>query len=64
MKKCSRQTVYNAARKGEINIDRSQGFPIIFLTEKNLNWKSGQNIGRPKKGIMRIPESHLSKSLN
>jgi hypothetical protein len=53
MKKCSRQTVYNAERVGEIDIDRSTGFPVIYLTEKNLKWKP-EPIGRPKKVIMRI----------
>lgn len=51
IKNCTRQTVYNAARKGLIAIDRQQGFPIIYLTEKNNNWKPGQNIGRPSKII-------------
>ncbi len=49
MKGCSRETVYAAERRGEVNIDRSAGFPVIYLTEKNLNWKPGQRIGRPKK---------------
>jgi len=54
MKKCTRQTVYNAISKGEIDIDRSQGFPIVYLTEKNLNWKPGQNIGRPHKQPVKL----------
>ncbi len=54
MKKCSRETIYNAAKRGEVDIDRSAGFPVVYLTEKNLNWKSGQNTGRPKKGILNI----------
>lgn len=54
LKKCSRETIYNAAKRGKVDIDRSAGFPIIYLTEKNLNWKPGQNTGRPKKGILDI----------
>lgn len=49
MKKCSRETVYNAAKRGYIQIDRSSGIPVIFLNEKNLSWRPGQNRGRPKK---------------
>uniref|UniRef100_A0A7V2ZLE1 Helix-turn-helix domain-containing protein n=1 Tax=Ignavibacterium album TaxID=591197 RepID=A0A7V2ZLE1_9BACT len=49
MKKCSRETVYNAAKRGYIEIDRSSGIPVIFLNEKNLSWQPGQNRGRPKK---------------
>ena len=49
LKKCSRETVYNAARNDRIAIDRSSGIPVIFLTEKNLSWKPGKNIGRPRK---------------
>jgi hypothetical protein len=54
MKKCSRETIYNAAKRGEVDIDRSNGFPVIYLTVKNLNWMPGQNTGRPKKGILNI----------
>jgi len=49
IKGCSRQTIYLAEERGEIDIDRTAGFPIVYLTKKNLNWKPGQRIGRPKK---------------
>lgn len=49
LKKCSRETIYNAAKKGYLNIDRSSGTPVIFLNEKNLSWQPGFNQGRPKK---------------
>ena len=39
MKNCSRETIYSAERKGEIDIDRSSGFPVVYLTAKNLGWK-------------------------
>lgn len=39
MKKCSRETIYSAGRKGELDIDRTAGFPVIYLTEKNNSWK-------------------------
>jgi len=39
MKKCSRENIYNAERKGEVDVDRSAGFPVIYLTEKNSQWK-------------------------
>jgi len=48
LKKCSRECIYKADRKGEITIDRSAGFPVIFLTEKNRSWKP-RGKGRPKK---------------
>jgi hypothetical protein len=54
LKKCSRETIYNAAKRGEVDIDRSAGFPVVYLTEKNLNWMPGQKIGRPKKEILYI----------
>lgn len=54
LKECTRQTVYNAESKDEVDIDRSQGFPIVYLTKKNLNWKPGQNIGRPKKEVIKL----------
>ena len=53
MKKCSRVTIYNAAKSGEVDIDRQAGFAVIYLNEKNLNWKPAQ-VGRPKKGILNI----------
>lgn len=54
MKKCSRETIYNAAKRGEIDIDRSAGFPVIYLNEKNTAWQPGKKVGRPKKGILKI----------
>ena len=48
MKKCSRETVYNAAKRGEIDIDRTAGVPVIYLTEKNLKWMPRQKMGRPR----------------
>ena len=48
MKECSRETVYNAAKRGKIDIDRTSGIPVIHLTEKNMDWKPGQNMGRPR----------------
>lgn len=48
MKKCSRENIYNAERKGEISIDRTAGFPVIYLTKENLNWKPKEK-GRPPK---------------
>lgn len=50
LKKCSREAVYNAEKRGEIEIDRSAGFPVIHLTEKHQNWKPNSQ-GRPKKEI-------------
>lgn len=58
MKKCSRENIYNAAERGEVDIDRTAGFPVIYLTEKNLKWKPAQ-VGRPKKGILEIPKGIL-----
>ena len=48
LKKCSRETIYKAADRGEVEIDRSSGIPVIFLTEKNSSWKPGE-VGRPRK---------------
>ena len=48
MKNCSRETVYKAAKSEKVNIDRSAGFPVIHLNDKNLSWNP-QQIGRPKK---------------
>lgn len=62
LKNCTRQTIYNAERDGEIDIDRSQGFPVVFLTKKNSNWKAGQNVGRPSKEIADIPGFEAKKS--
>jgi hypothetical protein len=53
MKKTTRENVYSAERKGEVDIDRTAGFPVIFLTNKNINWKP-RGKGRPKKGILKI----------
>lgn len=53
MKKCSRETVYKAERKGEIEIDRTAGFPIIYLSEKNLYWKPKRQ-GRPPNKVLDI----------
>jgi len=50
-KGCSRMTIYAAEERGELKIDRSAGFPVIYLTKENLAWKPGQRIGRPKKVI-------------
>ena len=61
MKKCSRQTVYSAENKGEIVIDRSQGFPVVYVTDKNLTWQSGKIIGRHQKEIKSISKYHFSK---
>lgn len=47
IKNTTRENVYAAERKGEIDIDRSAGFPIIFLTEKNRKWKPRKK-GRPR----------------
>lgn len=48
-KGCSRQTIYAAERRGEIDINRDAGFPVVYLTKKNLAWKPGQKVGRPRK---------------
>ncbi len=58
MKKCSRETIYNAAKRGEVDIDRQAGFPVIYLTGKNIKWNPG-NVGRPKKGVLEIPKGIL-----
>ena len=50
MKGCSRESVYKAERKGELVIDRSAGFPVVYLTEMNLNWKPRKK-GRPRKQV-------------
>lgn len=38
-KGCSRQNIYNAEKRGEVEIDRTKGFPVIFLNKNNTNWK-------------------------
>lgn len=48
LKGCSRENIYNAEKKGEVSIDRSAGFPVVFITEKNKNWKPRRK-GRPTK---------------
>ena len=55
MKNCSRENVYNAARNGEVDIDRSAGFPVIYLTNKNLNWIPKEK-GRPKKESLPVSD--------
>lgn len=61
LKKCSRETIYNAAKRGEVEIDRSSGTPLIFLTEENMNWKPGQNIGRPRAKYVEITSAEIKK---
>lgn len=53
LKKCSRETVYRAEKNQEIDINRTAGFPVIFLTDKNKEWEP-RRIGRPKKEILKI----------
>jgi len=63
MKKCSRETVYNAAKRGKIDIDRNSGMPVIYLTEKNLNWNPGENIGRPRKESVDLVATEINKGI-
>ena len=63
MKKCSRQTIYNAAKEGKIDIDRSSGIPVIYLTESNLNWSPGQNMGRPRRESINLIVSEINKEI-
>ncbi|MBK9097528.1 MAG: hypothetical protein IPM14_05240 [bacterium] len=63
LKKCSRETVYNAEKRGEVEIDRTAGVPVIHLTEKNMNWKPGQNMGRPKNKSVDIIKSEIKKEI-
>jgi hypothetical protein len=63
MKKCSRETVYNAEKRGEIDIDRTAGVPVIHLTEKNMSWKPGQNMGRPRNKNVDLIKSEIRKEI-
>ena len=63
MKGCSRETVYNASKQGKVDIDRTSGIPVIFLSEKNLSWKPGQNMGRPRKEIINSIVSEIKKDI-
>jgi len=63
LKKCSRETVYNAAKRGKINIDRTSGIPIIYLSKKNLDWKPGQEMGRPREKSIDFITSEIKKNI-
>ena len=63
MKKCSRETVYNAEKRGEVDIDRTAGAPVIHLTEKNMSWKPGQNMGRPRNKNVDLIKSEIKKEI-
>jgi hypothetical protein len=63
MKKCSRETVYKAAKRGKIDIDRNSGMPVIYLTDKNLNWIPGENTGRPRKESVGLIASEINKEI-
>ena len=63
MKKCSRETVYNAAKRGEIDVDRTAGVPVIYLTEKNQKWMPGQNIGRPRNKNIDFIVTEITKEI-
>jgi len=63
IKKCSRETVYNATKRGEIDIDRTAGVPVIYLTRKNMNWIPGQNMGRPRNKKVDLIKSEINKEI-
>ncbi len=63
LKKCSRETVYNAAKRGEIDIDRTSGIPVIYLSKKNLEWNPSQNMGRPRKNSINFIASEIKKEI-
>lgn len=62
LKKCSRENIYNANRKGEVDINRSAGFPVIFLNEKNISWKP-KGKGRPRRESIDSIVSEINKKV-
>lgn len=67
IKKVSRETLYKAERNGEIEVDRSSGFPVIFLTEKNKKWKprpKGRPISQMTKNIIAEIQKEIEESEN
>jgi len=46
LKGCSRPNIYNAEENGEISVERSAGFPVIYLNDKNRKWEPRKK-GRP-----------------
>lgn len=65
IKKTSRETIYKAEKDGKLDIDRSAGFPVIFLTEKNRKWKprpKGRPINQMTKNIIAEIQKEIVES--